>query len=180
MSASPTKSSEGISLAKVMGQIAHALNHVLSSGDVAELRRLAPTEPGSPAFFKLAALYLEPSGFLPRGGQLRDDAERKWAAILAGMATIGHLLTPGRRLGEALVMAGFSELRFVRLLRAQDQKLLDLARLSAKFLAAKGEGVDWTDMASLVLSEGQKHEENVRRSIARDYYRAVSNEKKTQ
>lgn len=162
------------SLSSVMTQLAHVLTDTLSSGDVADLRRLAPSDAGSPAFWKIVALVLEPAGQLPEGGPTRDAAERRWAAILQGLANLGHLHQHGLGLGRALAEASFAELRFVRLLRSHDSGLLDLVRTTARFLAAKGQAVDWTDMAWLVLSDGRKHEEKVRRRLARDYYRHLS------
>jgi CRISPR system Cascade subunit CasB len=165
---SPT---EKITVASIVGRLAYALESSLSAGDVAELRRLRPKDVGSPAFWKIAALYLEPAGQLPKGGDARDEAERRWAAILQGLAALGPLHRHGIGLGGALAVAGFAELRFVRLLGGRGEGLLDLVRTTAQFLAAKGQSVDWTDAARLVLSGGRSNEETVRRRLARDYYR---------
>lgn len=158
------------SLGGVIGRLAHAMSREgpLGAGEVAELRRLEPHDPGSPAFWKVVAAYLEDS--LPSGGERLDDAERRWAAILSGLATLGPLHRQGVRLGLALAEAGLSELRFVRLLRAHDEGLLHQARVTAKFLSAKGQPADWTGMARLVLSDGRDDEERVRRQLAREYY----------
>jgi len=42
-------------------------------------------------------------------------------------------------------------------------------------LASCAESIDWTDLASLVLSDGQPYGESVRRRVARDYYRHHAN-----
>jgi CRISPR system Cascade subunit CasB len=166
-----------VSLRSLMGMLAHATEKILSPGDLADLRRLGEGDIGSPAFWKVAALWLEPKGFLrDQGGEARDAAERRWAFILAGLATLGHLHQPGYRLGRALAEAGFSELRLVRLLRSYDETLLDLVRITARQLAAKGQQVDWADAAELVLSDGADHEESVRRRVARDFYKHLKTE----
>jgi len=163
-------------LESVVNQIAYAMRHTLGRGDVAELRRLHPKDPSAPAFWKIAASYLAPARMLPRGGQLLDEAERRWASILSAMAQTAGLHRPGRRLGNALAAAGFSELRFVRLLRARDKPLFQNVRTAAGYLAAKAEPLDCADIAYLVLSDGRPHSEAVRRRIARDYYGSMKTE----
>ncbi len=161
---------------RVVNQIAYAIGGALGTGDVAELRRLHPKDPSAPAFWKVAALYLTPSGMLPSAGQRLDDAERRWASILNAMAQLAGLHRPARRLGHALAAGKFSELRFVRLLRAHDKTLFDNVRTAAGYLAAKAEHVDCADIAQLVLSDGRSHSEAVRRRIARDYYGSMKPE----
>ena len=162
------------SLANVVHLVARDIDHALSSGDVAELRRLRPEDPSSPAFWKVVAYRLEPSGLLAAGGPLRDLQERRWAALLSGMAEMQGLHAAGRRLGGALASAVVAESRFVRLLRAHDDALLDAVRLTAHHLASAGEPVDWADLARLVMCDGASNEEAVRRQIARDYYGKLS------
>lgn len=171
-----TPSPEGTSaasrdgLATVIGRLAHAIDEVLPPGDVAELRRLAPHDPASPAFFKLVASVL-PEGTLPRDGFRRDEAERLWAVIFSCLATLRGMHLPGHRLGRALADAGISELRVVRLLRARGEALLDAVPVIARTLAVKGELVDCTEIARLLLDE--QHAEQVRRRIARDYFARI-------
>lgn len=142
-------------------------------GDVAALRRIAPEDPAAPAFWKVAAAHLD--GALPRADGLeRDERERRWAAILSGMATTQGLHAPRRRAGEALAEAGYSELRFERLLRASGEPLFQEIRSAAKFLASKAVEFDWTDLAALVLSADGPGAEHVRRGLARSFYRSLS------
>jgi CRISPR system Cascade subunit CasB len=155
------------SLATTIGRLAHAIDELLPPGDVAELRRLAPHDPGCPAFFKLVASVL-PDGTLPRDGARRDEAERHWAVVFSCLATLRGLHRPGRRLGHALAYAEVSELRVVRLLRARGEALLDAVAVIARTLAVKGEAVDAAELARLLLDE--QHAEQVRRRIARDYF----------
>jgi CRISPR system Cascade subunit CasB len=93
------------------------------------------------------------------------------------MAHLTGLHAAGRSLGTALADAGFSELRFVRLLRATDDTLLRLAIEAARFLAAKAQPSNQVDLALLVLSDGwtdASARERVRRQLARGYYDAPS------
>jgi CRISPR system Cascade subunit CasB len=160
------------SMATTVACLARALDG-LSPGDLAELRRMDPEDPGCPGFWKVVVSDLEPAGVLPAGGPLLDQAERRWAAVLQAMAIAHGFHQPGARLGAALAEAGFSELRFTRLLRARDNGLHDGVRLAARFLAAKGQVADFRGIADLVLSEGRPYSEDVRRRIARDYYRTL-------
>jgi CRISPR system Cascade subunit CasB len=148
--------------------IARELRPDRARGDVAALRRMKPGEIECPAFWKLAAVHLQ--DVLPAQGEARNKAERRWGAILAGLAEVVELHAPGRRLGHALAAADVAELRVLRLLRAHDDALLDMVRTIAHQLDSKAERVDWADVARLVLSDGRADEETVRRSIARDFY----------
>ncbi len=162
------------SLDSIVRKIARDIDRFLSTGDVAELRRLRPEDPSSPAFWKMIAYRVEPGGVLASDGPKRDLQERRWAVLLAGMAEMKGLHATGRRLGSAVASAGVAESRFVRLLRAHDDGLLDAVRLIAHHLASAGEPVDWADLARLVMSDGDTNEEAVRRGIARDYYGTLS------
>ncbi|MBF0546388.1 MAG: type I-E CRISPR-associated protein Cse2/CasB [Candidatus Riflebacteria bacterium] len=162
------------SLRELISQIVYAFDHFLSGGELAELRRLKPHDQASPTFFKISALYLDPAGILPNGITERNQAEQKWACILARMASLHGLHNPNSSIGSALAEAGFSELRFVRLLRAKNEALFDVIHGAANYLSSKGISVNFGDFASLVLSDGFDHSENVRREIARKYYSAIN------
>jgi CRISPR system Cascade subunit CasB len=157
-------------LSEVVNHISHAIKTYLGAGEIAELRRLSPKDPASPTFFKVAAQFLEPARFLPETGSWRDLLEQRWACILQGLALLGELHQPRKNLGEALAEAGFSELRFVRLLKGQGTTLWDAVRGAARFLNSKGQAVDWSEMADLVLSDGADWAETVRRRISRRFY----------
>jgi len=167
------------SIRKLVNRLAYVLEKELSPGDLAELRRLDPLDPACPAFWKVATLYLDGTPWMPFEGPYRDVSEQRWAAILGSMAYTTGLHRPGRRLGAALADAGFSELRFVRLLRASGRALLDAVALTARFLSAKGESFDCYDVTSLVLSDKRDHGESERRRIARDYYRSFHRRSET-
>ncbi|MDV7391551.1 type I-E CRISPR-associated protein Cse2/CasB, partial [Arthrospira platensis SPKY1] len=84
---------------------------------------------------------------------------------------------PDRPLGLALAEDGYSEARLERLLAAQDDVLHTLTLRLARFLAAKGESVNWLDLANLLLAKDRDKQEAARLKIARDYYRYQKPEK---
>lgn len=156
------------SIRAVIQEIARKLKAAI--GDRAALRRLNYAVPDHPAFWKLVVSDLH--GFIADREPVRGRDERRWAALLAGLAEVvsADLFRPGRRLGEAAADAKLIEVRFIRLLRAHDEALLDLIQPLAHQLVAKGERVDWSDVALLVLSDGASIEDDVRRHLAQLYY----------
>lgn len=166
---SPGEAKQG-SLASLVGRLSVAIHRQISPGDVAELRRLVPDDPGGAAFWRLMASTVVGEGRLPEGGPSRDGAERRWAAVLSAMAITKDLHQPRRSMGAALGAAGYSELRFVRLLRARGDALLNELRGAARYLASRAESVDPVEFARLVFSDGADWEESARRRIAREFY----------
>lgn len=166
MSEPTTENERGIKGAvnSMAGLLAHG-GGVLSAGDMAALRRMDPRHIDAPGFYKLLSAIEQR---LPGGEEARARAETRWAAVIVALAHLGELHRPGRWLGQALVEAGFSEPRFVRLLRADEERLLDELPALARFLAAKGVAADFADAARLLLD--RQHAEEVRRSLARSYY----------
>jgi CRISPR system Cascade subunit CasB len=124
------------------------------------------------AFFKVEGLFLD--ALLPGDAHQREDLETRWAAIVAGLARLGDLHQPGRRLGTVLADAQYSELRFARLVRADTDRLVDELPALARFLEVKGTAVDWSGAGTLMLSADGPAEEGIRRHVARDYYAAVA------
>jgi len=143
---------------------------LLSTGEVAELRRMDPARP-APGFFKLEGAVLDAD--LPAEAGRREERETRWAAVVAGLAILGELHRPERRLGTALAEAGFTPVRFARLIRADDDSLPDQLLTLARFMAAKGVQADWTHAAWLLTSVDAGSLESVRRHLARDYYGAL-------
>lgn len=165
---------ESVGIDAVVHRIAGLLTHgggVLTSGDVAVLRRMDPRRVQAP-FLKLAGVVLDDQ--LPSSPLAREIEETRWAAVVVGLAHLGGLHRPGVRLGGALVDAHYSELRFSRLLRADGDRLLDELPALARFLSAKGIPTDWSGAAWLILSAGRAHEERTRRALARTYYGALA------
>lgn len=161
-------------LATLVHRLSQVVDHELPPGDVSQLRRLRAEDPGAHAYWKVVAMHLDPAGELPVSGEARDEAERQWAAILSGMATTRGLHRRGSAAGHALAQAGYSELRFTKLLRARDGALLDNLRSAAQFIASKGQPIDWLHLVRLVRIQDGAAAESVRRSLARDYYAALS------
>jgi CRISPR system Cascade subunit CasB len=157
------------SLFSLVASINAAIQHTVSKGDSAELRRLDPENPSCAAFWRLSAMYLQEQ--LPSHGEYRDEAERKWACIFQSMAQLGGLTQSNARLGQALLDAGYSELRFTKLLRSTGPKLRNAVREAARFLASKGKAANPFELAQLILSDNQSNQEKVRRDIARNYYK---------
>lgn len=163
------------SLSDVVGRIGWELDHPetrnIPPGDVSALRRARPGEIGGPAFWKIAVRYLEPARLLPGADHPgRNAAERRWTAILGGMAEMAGLHQGGIRPGRALARNRVAEARVLRLLRADGVTLLDLVRTIAHQLKSQGARVDWTDLAGLVHWDGHPAQDGVRRRIALDYY----------
>jgi CRISPR system Cascade subunit CasB len=176
MSAEAASPEQPVTLAALVNTLAGwlAKSYGLTPGDLAALRRMDARHPPA-AFFKLEGLVLD--AHLPGDADKREDSETRWAVIVQGLAHLGTLHAPRERLGGALAEAGFSELRFARLLQANADQLIDELPLLARFLAAKGVAADWAGAARLILSAGRPDQETARRHLARDYYGAVARAK---
>lgn len=153
------------SMGTIVNRIAGAFGREIGAGDLAGLRRLDPDELASPEFWRVMAAYV-PTDALPQHDPYLTRVERQWAVVLSALAILAGLHERTVPLGAALARARYSELRFVRLLRARDAALANHVRSAARYLAAKGQSADCVGLALLVFSEG----ETVRRQIARDYY----------
>jgi CRISPR system Cascade subunit CasB len=164
---------ESVSVASIVSQVALLIGArgVITTGDAAALRRMDPRHPAA-AFFKIEGVLLD--AHLPGDAARRLELETRWAAIVAGLAHLGSLHQPGRRLGHVLADSQYSDLRFARLVRADADRLADELPALARFLATKGIPVDWSGAAQLMLSADGPNEETVRRHLARDYYGALA------
>lgn len=144
---------------------------LLGAGSLAELRRLRPDGRDcwrSPTFWRLYVELIAPH-------RIHDEEhQRRWAMIVSGMVHLGH--KKGWKVGQALAEAGYSERRLARLLSADEMHLPADLRAGIVYLASKqGIGVDWTDLATLILTRpGSKEYEACRRRIAEDYFRNTS------
>jgi len=173
----PSEEGHSKKIRRVVGALAQEFaREGVSAGDRAALRRARPGDLGSPAFWKLALRRLEPEGLLPLAeGPSRDDQERRWVRIVADLAELRGLHSRARRhsLGRSLAVADLGEARVLRLLRAEDDALLRLARIVSHRLAVSRTPVDTGDLAELILSDGHPSwSANVRRRIARAYFQA--------
>lgn len=162
-------------LREVVGRIAWEIEHdAIPPGDLSALRRGNRDDASGPAFWKVAVRLLEPAGHLPApDAPWRDETERRWVAIFAGMAEMKGLHRSGLRLGGALADAEVAEARVLRLMRAHGEALHPVVRGVVHQLATSGSHLDWYDLAELILSDGRRRrwEAGVRRRIALDYYR---------
>jgi CRISPR system Cascade subunit CasB len=131
-------------------------------GDLAELRRLDPNQPGAPAFFRILARVAPEAG---------GETMRRYAHFLRILALKPEALS-GDRLGAVMAKAGVSESRVQRLLTARGETMRDQLRLIARRLANSG-NLPWRGFADLLLTKDDKQAENKRLIIARDYWRAL-------
>jgi CRISPR system Cascade subunit CasB len=165
---------EDIAPRTAVGAIAGLLagDGFLSSGERATLRRVDPACPVTPALWRvLGQTYqLAPDG-LPEAQKRRW--ERRWGLLILGMAHVPGLHRYEVPLGEALAHAGWSEVRFVRLMEAGADTLPVLVRRMAQYLASKEQPANWDDVRQLLFSVDRGHGEDVRLRIARTYYRTL-------
>lgn len=135
------------------------------SGDRAALKRMAPDRPPPLAFYRFAFREL-PDGWEKQRGS--------WQTLIAGIALSANQGNPHNRnrpLGRVLAEQGYSEARLERLLAARSETLETLLLRAIRYLVAKGECLDWTDCARLLLDSEDGKREEIRREIAGDYYR---------
>lgn len=163
--------SGSVNFGKAVGTIATMMTSGnLSTGEMAELRRIAPDQPFTPALWRvLLSLDLDKS---PEWYS-QQTWERRWATLLMGMAHCIGLHDYNISLGQALAEAGWSELRFVKLMRARDETLEKHLRRVAQFLSSKNQHANWTDVARLLFYQSGKTGEDIRLSISRNYYRTL-------
>jgi len=141
-----------------------------SNGDLAELRRLSPEDAGSPAMWKVLSEVHDRD----LSGPELEHALPAWACALQAVAQLAGAGGPrGRKLGPALAAAEFSELRLLRLLRADPPNLYREIRTAAQFLAQKGVDVNPLELGKLALEAHRDGMERLRRSIAHGYYREL-------
>lgn len=169
------------SIGRSVGRAAHMMQSgELSTGDLAELRRISPDAPFTPALWKVL-MKLDLADAPP--GIDQRVWERRWATLLMGLAFCADLHDYKTPLGRALAEAGWSELRFVRLMRATDEQLETHVRRLAQFLASKAQKANWADVAWLLfcqsgdpskdLCRSSEKAEEIRLGISRFYYAAL-------
>lgn len=139
-----------------------------SNGELAELRRVHPDAPFTPALWKILLTYQDDD---PHRGQ--PEHERRWAAVFGAMALAIGQHSAAAPLGRALANAGWSELRLVRLLEAPDDELFETLRRMARFVSSRGEALDWAEVAALAHETDPTHRRTLRQRVARSYYAAA-------
>lgn len=144
-----------------------ATEDALSTGTLAELRRVSSKNPFTPALWNL---LLDLDEAEPWGGLDRDVYERRMATLAMGMAVCAGLHDYKTPLGEALAEAGWSKLRFVRLMEARGETLEKHIRRMAQYLASKSQSANWVDVGWLLLGQDWKTADKTRLRISRSYY----------
>lgn len=167
MSATPASQPKtgGASLKHLIATLASVIgaSHY-PNGDRAALKRWAPGRPAPLAFYRLWLRHV--------GDDLPNEAHiEPWMTLAWGLATMGKgAHQPSRPLGQALAAADFAEGRLERLLAAPDELRIELFMSAVRFLAAKGEGFDWTEAAVFLLTVDADKREAIHRRIAQGYY----------
>ena len=139
----------------------------ISTGDLAELRRINPDEPYTPALWKILLQ------FVPNHDHLSARQEQRWAILLMAMGNCAGLHDYATSFGKALAQAGWSELRFVRLMEARGDNLTKELRRLSQYLASKDQRANWADAAYLLFSQDGDSAQTIRQNIARDYYKQL-------
>jgi hypothetical protein len=155
---------------------------LIGTGPAAELRRMDPAAPTlPPAFWAcLLAHVPEPLRSFDAGGTAipHERAERAWAVILNGLAVMTpEPHQPRARIGEVLRDTGYSEPRFVRLLRAEGPALPQEAGIACRWLRAKGRPIDWIDFGRFIHARMTGNHDQAERHahrMARAYFRAAA------
>jgi len=164
-----SETNTNIDYGKNVGRIAGMMKQdgAISTGELADLRRISPDQPYTPALWRILMMQeLDESPSWIR----QEQWERRWATLFMGMAHCAGLHNYSISLGAALAEAGWSELRFVQLMRAKDETLETYLRRVAQFLSSKNQEANWTDVARLLFFQTGEAGEKVRLSISRDYY----------
>ncbi len=166
---------ESLTLRQSVNKAAGLLaSEALSNGDRAALRRISPDKPFTPALWKVLYRLKRAGAPVGIGSETR---EHRWATLLMGMA---FCISPHSNLhdyhvplGRALAEAGWSELRFVQLLRAEGKALDVHVRRVAQYLASKSQKANWAHVADLLFNQSNEWAEKTRLSISRSYYGAL-------
>lgn len=163
---------------EIVGRIAGRLTAKHADrGELAELRRLAGGKRNA-AYWRVMTAAVGPTEL----GS--DERERIWAALLAAFAVLAPLGSGrGVRLGTALARSGYSEPRILRLLRSERESVVGEIQTAARWLAAKGQAADWTEIAGFALSRLREHagsDDWEARRLARQYFEASASKPRTE
>ena len=80
----------------------------------------------------------------------------------------------GKDPGAVLYSIGYNEARLGQLLDARGDTFDELLARTCRMIAARGETIDWTRVAALVLADNGGAAESARLRIAASYYKAAS------
>ncbi len=149
----------------------------IGTGALAELRRIS--DDSLPPQFWILYLKVVPPEWRERNGKPDFRHDLAWARLTRAMVAMGS--RPQKfelSFGTALASTGYSEARFVRLLRAEGDALARELRVAADWLSRAGVGqVDWVRPASLFRwGPGMRSRPRIaRHQLARDYFRVAAN-----
>lgn len=163
----PAAEAVGESLDQRVGRLVAAMGNAgFSAADRAALKRMTVGVAPPLAFYRLWLRTLDDD--IPHAA-----LTPAWMVIVSGLAiasSVAH--RPDRGFGQALAESGWNEARLERLLSAGDESsTLKLASDALRYLAAKGEGFDWGQVARLLLARTDASQDAIHRRIATDYYR---------
>ena len=144
--------------------VARLLGPDVDPGIVASLRRLDPDEPITPTFW---GLYYQTGAHELRGWW---RAPVLWAHCFRLQAFLAGLHDRAISLGAALALAGLSELRFERLLRARGEALHKGLQQAVLYLRAQQQACNHVDLLWLLASVPERDQE-FRIRLAGDFYR---------
>lgn len=176
---STDSNSDSTTLAKVIARLSSRLDpDRIGSGAYAELRRIAGD--ALPPQFWYVYLAEVPRDWREPDGKIDARHDWAWAGLMRAMVGMGPQSHGfGLDFGKALADTGYSEARFVRLLRAGNENLARELRVAGQWLARAGvRRVNWVQPAGLFRwGPGRSaHTSGTRHRIARDYFRAVANQ----
>lgn len=145
----------------------------LHTSDRVALRRFGGQDPYPMAFWKLLHV-LEHIDDAPM--HIGETEYPQWMALFQGIAALDFAREaqhwPTERLGHALGLAGYSELRLSQLLRATPERLPTMLRQTVTFLVSKGHPCHIDGLMRLLLST-QEHAKRTRDHIASDYFKTL-------
>ena len=166
-------------LGKVIARLSAQLDtRRIGSGAMAELRRIR--DDSLPPQFWMLYLTVVPPEWRERNGKPHYRHDLAWARLTRAMAEMGS--RPQKfdlSLGTALRSTGYSEERFVRLLRAEGAALARELRIAASWLARAGVlQVDWMRPAALFRwGPGMRSSPaTARHQLSRDYFKVAASQ----
>jgi CRISPR type I-E-associated protein CasB/Cse2 len=146
-------------------------------GAAARLQNIDVLQPRIGEYYRIEALYIDPAP-LPTVSSSERERSKRWATLvkLSAIAAKGGsqgLHRSSFSTGRALAKADFSNLRFERLLNAENAESLEpLMTSTVRFLKAKNVLFSLTDLAYLYLWPTTIEAKDLRRTLAKDYYPA--------
>ena len=165
-----------VTLGRVLGRLSHELSgEGIGTGSLAELRRMTPSD-RPPVFWRLY-LRIVPEEWREPGGHADLRVDAAWAGLIRAMAEMAPKpLDFDRSFGSELAKAGYSEFRFVRLVRAEDGELARELRVAAEWLARKHVKANLHPVAELLLGRPwlglDVRPDRAVRTLSHDFFRA--------